>query len=93
MDELIKKYAEILRSAKVGDYTYEGILASFAREMNSSNDADSELFKPFGPGSNTGHGHVWPRPDGNKARCGGISMCRECAADWKKFGGGLRDSS
>lgn len=33
------------------------------------------------PGSNTGHGYVWKRPDGQKARCGGPSMCRECAQD------------
>ena len=31
---------------------------------------------------NTGHGHVYPRPDGNKARCGGPRMCSECALDF-----------
>lgn len=31
--------------------------------------------------SNTGHGHVWPRPDGLKARCGGPVLCAECARD------------
>ena len=31
---------------------------------------------------NTGHGHVYPRPDGNKARCGGPHMCSECALDF-----------
>lgn len=30
---------------------------------------------------NTGHGHVRPRPDGFKARCGGPSICRECALE------------
>lgn len=30
---------------------------------------------------NKGHGHVFPRPDGMKARCGGPGMCKECAAD------------
>ncbi|HJR04376.1 MAG TPA: hypothetical protein VKA83_22230 [Methylomirabilota bacterium] len=34
-----------------------------------------------GPGTNTGHGHVWPRPDGAKARCGGPGICRVCSAD------------
>jgi hypothetical protein len=33
MDELIKKYAEVLRNAKVGDFTYEGILTDFARDV------------------------------------------------------------
>jgi hypothetical protein len=32
-----------------------------------------------GPGTNTGHGHVWPRPDGAKARCGGPTICPDCA--------------
>lgn len=32
-------------------------------------------------GGNTGHGHVWPRPDGIKARCGGPTICHECALD------------
>lgn len=30
---------------------------------------------------NTGHGHVRPRPDGMKARCGGPGLCRECAKE------------
>lgn len=30
---------------------------------------------------NTGHGHVFPRPDGVKARCGGPVICQECARD------------
>jgi hypothetical protein len=34
-----------------------------------------------GPGSNTGHGYVWERPDGMKARCGGPGLCKECAGD------------
>ncbi len=33
------------------------------------------------PARNTGHGHVWPRADGMKARCGGPEMCGECAKD------------
>ena len=39
-----------------------------------------------GPGSNTGHGHVWDRPDGMRARCGGPAMCSECARDAGRFG-------
>jgi hypothetical protein len=33
MDKLIREYAEILRNAKVGDFTYEGILAEFANRV------------------------------------------------------------
>ncbi len=33
-------------------------------------------------GTNSGHGHVWPRPDGNKARCGGpTGGCKKCLED------------
>lgn len=28
-----------------------------------------------------GHGHVVPRPDGAKARCGGPAMCAVCASE------------
>jgi hypothetical protein len=27
------------------------------------------------------HGHVTPRPDGMKARCGGPAMCAQCARE------------
>lgn len=32
-------------------------------------------------GANSGHGHVWPRPDGAKARCGGPGLCAQCSRD------------
>lgn len=32
-------------------------------------------------GTNAGHGHVWKRPDGQRARCGGPSICSQCAKD------------
>lgn len=36
---------------------------------------------------NTGHGHVYPRPDGYLARCGGPKICKECAFDFaRKYG-------
>ena len=28
-----------------------------------------------------GHGHVKPRPDGMKVRCGGPGICKECALE------------
>lgn len=39
-------------------------------------------------GSNTGHGHVWARPDGLRARCGGRVLCAECARDFARYPGG-----
>lgn len=34
-----------------------------------------------GPRQNTGHGHVFPRADGVRARCGGPGLCKECSVD------------
>lgn len=35
----------------------------------------------WAPGTNQGHGHLWERPDGVKARCGGPALCAKCAQD------------
>ena len=43
-------------------------------------EAAKALIDPVQHG-NTGHGHVFPRPDGAKMRCGGPAMCKVCAAD------------
>lgn len=32
------------------------------------------------------HGHVIPRDDGHKARCGGPALCRECALEREVVG-------
>ena len=40
----------------------------------------------FGPGTNTGHGHLWERPDGVKARCGGPYLCHECRGLIPEYG-------
>lgn len=32
-------------------------------------------------GTNSGHGHVWDRPDCFKAKCGGETKCRKCQTD------------
>jgi len=31
--------------------------------------------------TNQGHGHVFPRSDGLKARCGGPGLCQVCSRD------------
>jgi hypothetical protein len=48
-------------------------------------------------GRDRGHGHVFPRSDGIKARCGGPVFCAECRRDaedksrWeRRFSGGDR---
>ena len=32
--------------------------------------------------ANFGHGHVFPREDGVKVRCGGPAICEDCARDY-----------
>lgn len=29
----------------------------------------------------SGHGHVTPKPDGSKARCGGPGLCSQCSRE------------
>jgi hypothetical protein len=36
---------------------------------------------------NVGHGHVFPRPDGRRARCGGPALCPDCTSDAAKRDG------
>ena len=48
--------------------------------------ADLAAQKPQEPerapgGLNVGHGHVTPRPDGKRMRCGGPSICAQCAKE------------
>lgn len=40
---------------------------------------------------NEGHGHVFPRPDGVRARCGGPGICLECSSDAAARGVGQND--
>ena len=42
---------------------------------------DKALAEPGGSLKNTGHGHVFPRTDGVKARCGGPGVCKQCSID------------
>lgn len=37
--------------------------------------------------SSTGHGHVTPRADGAKARCGGPTLCLVCAREARQLMG------
>jgi hypothetical protein len=59
-------------------------LAEVAREFAVGRPVEFGAGRPVTVGSNTGHGHVWPRPDGHKARCGGPALCAECARDYAR---------
>lgn len=39
------------------------------------------MSEPRTKDQNTGHGHVFPRLDGVRARCGGPGFCAECSHD------------
>lgn len=48
---------------------------------------DSAMSKERGPEEsepNSGHGHVFKRPDGKLARCGGPGLCKDCSVDLEK---------
>jgi len=45
----------------------------------------SDAHLPSNP--NTGHGHVFPRPYGVRARCGGPGLCAECSLDLSRKNG------
>ncbi len=45
-----------------------------------------------GPGTNTGHGYVWERPDGQRANCGGTAVCLDCAKDHARWGKAISSS-
>lgn len=47
-------------------------------ELEAMHEAHSRL---SARSSNTGHGHVFARPDGSRARCGGPAMCSDCQHD------------
>ncbi len=42
---------------------------------------------------NTGHGHVYTRPDGVKMRCGGPGICSECSKDLARLQGSTSGSA
>ncbi|HCF1395728.1 TPA: hypothetical protein NH846_006165 [Pseudomonas aeruginosa] len=64
----------VLRMAGVGDDERE-------RLVNEWKAARAWKPSPAQAGANVGHGHVFPRADGVKMRCGGPGLCPECSAD------------
>jgi hypothetical protein len=61
--------------------TYNTIMIHAGAQLDQAIDQALASSAKGRIGTNTGHGHVWERPDGVKARCGGPSMCTECARD------------
>lgn len=49
--------------------------------MQSLTEALTAVARHASEGANDGHGHVWPRADGMRARCGGPGLCPECSRE------------
>lgn len=55
--------------------------AGMVQECRAALEAIRAITKSSQEDMNTGHGHVRPRPDGVKARCGGPGFCVECSRE------------
>lgn len=75
--------AEIQRVSHV-EYDAHEICKHFAGEVRkrlAATPSPTEQISPPQKTSDCGHGHVYPRPDGVKARCGGPGLCGLCSRD------------
>ncbi len=74
------KYDQLIRH-----YLRAAFLAGATADNDVQQDICDKALEKLGiqriPGTNTGHGHVWARPDGMKARCGGPFICHQCHVD------------
>ena len=90
-DAAIEPYREALRnlldvaSADADDLEWIKAWAAARALLEQSHDAAAPSPQPdtvqVPQKVDHGHGHVWPRADGVKARCGGPAMCKLCALD------------
>lgn len=72
-EDLLKEWAEQQQMWQLDD------MAEKHRHLSSS-EIMVESIK-FAENLNRGHGHVSPRPDGVRARCGGPGLCPECSQE------------
>lgn len=66
--------------------TFDGITLSNAGGLGwdiLTRQVDAAIAAQHGnkTGTNSGHGHVWERPDGLKAKCDGPGFCAQCSRD------------
>lgn len=87
-------WAAVSQDAHFAHSRSRGHVCDYVRSLQSCKDRALEEVKridaalagtadqpPVAQGLNVGHGHVFPRPDGLKARCGGPGLCVECSHD------------
>ena len=65
---------------------YDGLKAEEEAKKGFLDKASGDSSASEGPGTNTGHGHIWERPEGIRMRCM-PSRCSQCQRDPKKWGG------
>lgn len=75
--DLLRSHAERLVDVDLSVAERVAIAEAAARLIGAVGAEEPSL----GPGTDTGDGHVWPRPDGLLRRCGGPALCRRCKAD------------
>jgi len=75
--------ADLLRTVGREHFAAQDDLRRYKEAAMSASGSFSMTGTPIGTriGTNTGHGHVWKRPDGAVAKCGGPALCTECARD------------
>lgn len=64
-----------------GPSVWAGRVPDYEKNRLPTHPAPAAPVVTVKPETNTGHGHVWERPDGMKTRCGGPSICKLCALD------------
>jgi len=88
-DDLTVEIRERIRriEQRLDEYRSPKMLREGIRlEIEGRDTEEPAAFK----GTNSGHGHVWERPDGAKARCGGPGLCAQCSRDQKLAEGAAR---
>lgn len=83
-ENLEKKFEIELEREEISAWTnLTDVKNSVLNQVTARVETDDERIKKHMPmyGTNIGHGHVWTRPDGSRARCGGPTICPSCARD------------
>lgn len=85
-DRLVQHYAQQAHNRGGG---LEMALNMMAEDLRRAWDGLPPLYPAEAPASrraleriaSEGHGHVLPRPDGGRMRCGGPALCARCRRD------------
>jgi hypothetical protein len=82
LEQLLARYSDETQQETMDAYLARYLTHCLIAWRKSTVGVDTSPGKTYTlaptPGTNTGHGHVWARPDGMVARCGGPAICQEC---------------